>query len=96
MEREILEVLGLFVIGAPLLSLSVRLAIRPMVDAVRQLREAFDALSPAAPADETRLTRLEAEIRELRSRIEDVNEGLEFDRKLRDPSAQASPALPRA
>lgn len=96
MEREILEILGLFVIGAPLLSLSVRLALRPIVGAVRDLRAAFDALSPPNPADAARLVRLETEILELRARMEEMDEALEFDRNLRDAGSQDAPALPRA
>ena len=95
MEREILEILGLFIIGAPLLSLSVRLAMRPIVGAVRDLRTAFETLSPATPAEPGRQAQLEAEIQELRSRIEAVDEALDFDRRLRDPSSHAAPALPR-
>ena len=96
MEREILEILGLFVIGAPLLSLSVRLALHPIVGAVRDLRTAFETLSPAPPADPARVAQLEAEIYELRARMEEMDEALEFDRTLRDASSHAAPTLPRA
>jgi hypothetical protein len=97
MEREILEALGLFIIGAPLLSLSVRLALKPMVDAVLQLRAAFETLSPShEPLATARLAQLEEEVSELRSQLRKADEGLEFERKLHDPSQHRPASLPGA
>lgn len=97
MEREIIEALGLFIIGAPLLSFSVRLALRPMVDAVLQLRHAFEVLSPPHSTSEAaRLAQLEDELRDLRSHLRRVEEEREFERKLHDPASRPAPALPGA
>lgn len=94
MEREIIDLLGLFVIGVPLLSLSVRLALHPLLGAVRDLQAAFEALSTRGVLETARLAQLESEIGELRSQLAGANEALEFDRELRRVPSVEAPALP--
>ena len=93
MEREILEMLGVFVIGAPLLALSVRLAIRPILNAVLDIGTAIETLSASRPSSESvRVAQLEEEVQELRLQLQRANDGLHFERSLhggtpRQPSA---------
>jgi hypothetical protein len=93
MEKEVLVGFAFFVISAPILSLSIRLALRPMIDAVFQLRSAFDALSPSRPTSEfAQLARLNEEVADLCSQLHEVNEGLRFERQLQ-PVGRPHPDL---
>lgn len=86
MEREIIEIVAAFIIGAPLLGLSVRLALRPLIDAAVRIGASFETLTSASRnTASARIPQLEEEIHELRIQLERARDGLAFERSLHPP-----------
>jgi hypothetical protein len=84
MPEEIAIVLVTFiVIGIPMLGLTARFALKPIVESILRLREAF-AETPrgTAPLESNAVQQLEEEVAELRRQIQRLTEATEFDRKL--------------
>ena len=81
-EEWLAFLITLVVIGIPVMGLTARFAIKPLVESILRVREAFleerrvDAVSPED------LRRLEAEMQELRQQVHRLTEAAEFDRKL--------------
>ncbi len=89
----LLIVMGVIVI--PSLGLTARFALKPIVEAIRRLREPPGS-SGATPEIETRLGAVEAELRELRPLVERVVAAVEFDAQLRASANGDVPRLPQA
>ncbi len=92
----LLIVLGVVVI--PSLGLTARFALKPIVEAIRRLKEPIGS-SAATPQLETRLDAVEAELRELRELrplVERVVAAVEFDAQLRASATGDVPRLPQA
>ena len=71
-----------FVVGVPVMGLTARLAIKPLVESILRVREAFLQESREEPVSVHEVERLEAEVRELREQVQRLTEAAEFDRKL--------------
>lgn len=92
-EELLVFVLAFLVFAVPALAVTARLALKPIVEAVVRLREAFTP--PAAAAQtEQRLLRLEQEVRGLRAELRRLDEGQRFEGLLATPpeTAAAAPA----
>lgn len=91
---DIEEVMGLLALLAlvvfPALALTVRLSLKPIVEAIVRLREAF--VGSDLPASQARIARLEGEVRELKAEVERLAEVEEFYARLREPGT--APSLP--
>lgn len=87
MDSEIAAVIvTIIVLGIPIMGLTARFALKPIVESIVRLREAFanDAVVPGPNAEDVQ--RLEQEIGELRDQVQRLTEAAEFDRKLLNPS----------
>lgn len=75
------ELMGLLVLLAlvvfPALALTIRLALKPIVESIVRLREAFMS-TPRAPGDVARIARLEQEVKELRAEVQRLGSVEEF------------------
>ncbi|MDX1675293.1 MAG: hypothetical protein R3314_10905 [Longimicrobiales bacterium] len=71
-----------FVIGIPVMGLTARLAIKPLVESIIRVREAFLQEGRDEAVSARDVERLEAEVRELREQVHRLTEAAEFDRKL--------------
>lgn len=81
-------------VAVPALALSARIALRPIVEAILRVREAF-ASGPGAAAVERRVVELEAALEQLRAEVHRLARAQEFHEQLQataDPAAGASPA----
>jgi len=91
--------LGIFaiVVIVPVVGVTARFALRPIVDAIVRLREAF-GLTPAHQAMETRVLDLEGEVVRLRASVSALEETVALQQKLlaapRDESAATSAPAP--
>lgn len=74
-----LLVLMFMVFGVPAVAIAARIAMRPMLDAIRQLRQ--HSVPPADP----RIGQLEAEVRRLSGEVKRLSEVESFNRQLQDP-----------
>jgi hypothetical protein len=83
MEADLLKTFVALLIGLPLLSLSIRLAIRPAAEMVVRLRQNPDSprLLSVRPAEQ-RDQELRAELAQLRLEIDQLRELVRFDREL--------------
>ncbi len=82
-------VLMFVVFGVPALALAARLAIRPVLDAILQLRASSTA-NPAVP--DPRIAALETEVSRLGVQVQRLSESDEFNRQLiRGTSPEAIP-----
>lgn len=82
MDEDIVAIIAMsLIVGAPVLALSARIAIRPVVDAIARLKETFNEESAAA----LRLARLEDEVDRLRGEVRTLKEADEFQKQLRQP-----------
>lgn len=84
-ETTAMVLVTLIVIGIPVMGLTARLAIKPLVEAVIRLRETFQpgAVGPTADAaTEARLAALEARMEDMRSALQQLVEAEEFRRQL--------------
>jgi hypothetical protein len=80
------------VILVPVLALSARLALRPIVDSILKLQQAF---SPTLGVESRRIAQLESRVEELSDQVRRLEEAEGFNRELRTTSADAG-QLPRA
>lgn len=69
------------VVGIPVMGLTARLAIKPLVESILRVREAF-LEKPGDGASAAEVERLERDVRELREQVRRLTEASEFDRKL--------------
>lgn len=81
MEETVFAVLIFLVFGIPAMALSARFALKPIVESIIRLREAFVPQAGAAP-QERRLAAIEAELALIRSQLERL-EGTAFVKELR-------------
>ena len=89
------EFIGLLVLLAlvvfPALALSLRLALKPIVESIVRLREAFVS-TPQIPGDAARMARLEEEVTRLRAEVERLGSLEEFYGELAESTER--PPLP--
>jgi hypothetical protein len=78
------------VICVPVLAITARLALRPIVDSIVRLREGYGG-PPPSPGVERRVLELEDEVKALRQAVSRLEEADHFDRALGAPTA--TPAL---
>lgn len=75
------ELMGLLALLAlvvfPALALTIRLALKPIVESIVRLREAFMS-TPQPPGDVARIARLEEEVKELRAEVQRLGSVEEF------------------
>lgn len=72
----------LIVVGVPIMGFTARFAIKPLVESVLRVREAFLEKPGAAVASAAEVERLERDVQELREQVQRLTEASEFDRKL--------------
>jgi hypothetical protein len=83
-DEDIVAIISLTVlIGLPVLAISTRIALKPVVEAIVRLREGLNSDSAALQA--RRFERLEAEVDGLRDEVERLREAEEFQRRLQAP-----------
>ena len=85
-----LLVLMFIVFGAPALGIAARLAIKPVLDAILQLRDSVGTTRNASP--DPRITALEEEVRRLHLEVERLAESEEFNRRLLAAGNSPGPA----
>ncbi len=91
---EIIVAVGVVLI--PSIALSARFALKPIVEAIIRLRDAFPMAVAAAPAQvEHRLAAVEEDLRQLREGFDRLSAAVEFEAQLR-AGAGAAPRLPQA
>jgi hypothetical protein len=79
--REIVVLtVGLLIVLVPILAVSARLALRPIIDSILKLHQAF---APAISAE--RVARLEREIAEIKESMRRIEEAERFHAQLRNP-----------
>ena len=83
-QDAVLLVLMFIVFGVPALGITARLVLRPMVDSIVRLIEAFNARIPLD--GDSRIAHLEQEVQFLRSSVRQLSEGAAFDREIQDGS----------
>lgn len=85
---EIDDIIGFIflflIVVVPLLGLTARLAIKPMVDAIVRLRESF-AQGAGGVLAERRVLELEDEVRQLRAEVRRLSDAEAFQRELLAP-----------
>jgi hypothetical protein len=74
-----------FVVGVPVMGLTARFAIKPLVESILRVREAFLEESRTGHVSPAEVDRLEREVQELRQQVHRLTEATEFDRKLLGP-----------
>ncbi len=84
-EEWMIVLVTFFVIGVPVLGITARLAIKPLVESILRVREAFLAESREGGVGAADVARLEQEVSELREEVRRLTEAAEFDRKLLGP-----------
>lgn len=83
------------VLVIPALGFTARFALKPIVEAIIRLKEAFPAAA-IAPQQEQRLASLEAELHQVHALLERVLERREFDAQLSGTADRAPARLPGA
>lgn len=84
MDEDIVAIISLTVlIGIPVLAISTRIALKPVVEAIVRLKEGFNNERDALNA--RRFERLEAEMDGLRDEVDRLREVEDFHRRLGDP-----------
>src|SRR3712207_4594523 len=90
---ELTGVVGVLVGGAiiltPLLALSVRFALKPLIESWARIRQAQGP--EAAQLQDRRISLLEAEIQHLQEQVRHLSEAEDFRRQLSAPGADAAP-----
>ncbi len=81
-EEWMIVLVTFFVVGVPVLGITARLAIKPLVESILRVREAFLEERRPVIADAGEVQRLEREVDELREQVQRLTEAAEFDRKL--------------
>jgi hypothetical protein len=69
------------VVGIPVMGLTARLAIQPLVESILRVREAF-LEKPGSGASAAEVERLARDVQALREQVRLLSEATEFDRKL--------------
>lgn len=85
-------VLTFLMIVLPILAFTARLALKPMLETLLQLREAL-AEGAAGGRDGDRLARLEVELRELQDAVRGLDSQVKWDRALQEKAGQKEPRL---
>ncbi len=85
----LVAVIGVILI--PSIGLTARFALKPIVESLLRMREAFDR--QGASVDAQRLTLLEQRVTDMQESMERLSDAVEFDRQLRvaNPPAGALP-----
>jgi hypothetical protein len=83
------------VFGVPAIGISVRMALKPIVDSIIRLRESTGAVNDGAV--ERRVLQLQDEVAQLRASVSDLEETVSFQQKLlaappANPAVSASAA----
>jgi hypothetical protein len=78
-----------FVFGVPVLGITVRLALKPIVDSIVRLRETAPT-TRLSDAVATRVVELEDEVRQLRGSVTRLEETVEFQQALLAPPRVAA------
>jgi len=92
-EELVMLILTFVIVGIPVLGLTARFALRPIVEAIIRLREAFAPPGGVAGGlQERRLAAIEEEIGAIRLQLERL-EGTAFVRELRSGPAAAQEHL---
>ncbi|MFO7895043.1 MAG: hypothetical protein R6U63_15120 [Longimicrobiales bacterium] len=81
-EEMMIVLVVFFVVGVPVMGLTARLAIKPLVESILRVREAFLADSRGEQVSAAEVERLEHEVQELRDEVRRLTAATEFDRKL--------------
>lgn len=81
-EEMMIVLVTFFVIGVPVMGLTARFAIKPLVESILRVREAFLDERRVGTASAAEVERLEQEVRELRQQVRRLTEATEFDRRL--------------
>jgi hypothetical protein len=81
-EYWMIVLVTFFVVGVPVLGLTARFAIKPLVESILRVREAFLEESRSEHVRTAEMERLEQEVQELRQQVRRLTEATEFDRKL--------------
>ena len=76
-------ILAMMMFGVPIMAISLRLALRPIVEAVIRLRESFVAQPRLDPDQTRRIAALETEVDDLARQLRRMESVEEFDRQLR-------------
>jgi hypothetical protein len=83
MDEDVMwAIVAIVIWGPPALALSVRFALKPIVEAIARLRETIPQ-SAAGRTDDRRIALLEAEVAHLAGRLESMEKAEEFQRQLR-------------
>ncbi len=90
---QIIAAIGIVLI--PSIGLTARFALKPIVEAIVRLKDAFPQADAATPQVEQRLLAVEEEVRQLRQGFDRLATAVEFDTQLR-AGAGPGPSLPRA
>lgn len=77
----------------PALAVTLRIALRPVVEAIVRMREMFVS-RPDARLTEARMARMEDEMAELRAMVRRTLEAADFDRRLPGPTGAPSTGTP--
>lgn len=75
-------ILAFIVVGVPVIALSARIAIKPIVKAIVMLRQSN---SPDEAVTEARMRQLEADVALLSAQLQQMNEVAAFNRQLGEP-----------
>ena len=91
MEPKDAVLLGIAVVVLcmPVLAITVRISLKPIVDALVRLRE-LDPTAPAAGSDR-RMPQLETGVRQLRGTVAELEATVEFQQKLLTAGAASAP-----
>ena len=76
------------VIGVPVLAITARLAMKPIVESIVQLRKAFNESKEPTAAEAAQLAMLEREVADLRREVEQLKNVREFEHALRPGAAR--------
>lgn len=92
LEEIVFFALVAVILGIPAVAISARLALRPMVEAIVRLREAFAASgqAPRIVSLEAQVSELRGETQRLRAEVQRLAQAEEFHRQLKAPAASDS------
>ena len=82
------------VFGVPAIGISVRFALKPIVDSIIRLRESTASLGDGAV--ERRVLQLQDEVAQLRATVSDLEETVSFQQKLLAAPAEPAVSAPAA
>lgn len=91
MDEDIVAIIALTIlVGIPVLAISARIALKPVVEAILRMKEGLGGDTAALQA--RRFQRLEAELDGLRDEVEHLRDVAEFHRRLEAPGASSPTA----